>query len=246
MHGTPHTVADVMTRTVVAVLAGTVFKDLVKTMDRWRVSALPVVDGDHRVLGVVSEADLLPKEEFRDGDPDRYARLRRLSDLAKAGARTAEELMTAPAVTVRADEPLPCAARIMARCRVKRLPVVDADGVLKGVVSRSDLLKVFLRDDEDIANEVRHQVVAFLFPDPEEPIRVVARDGVVTLTGRVPDTSIVPVVARLVRAVEGVVDVDCALLGPPRRPDLDADLPEAPPTDDPAEERTVAPDGCSS
>ncbi|MFC8672790.1 CBS domain-containing protein [Streptomyces griseorubiginosus] len=246
MHGTPHTVADVMTRTVVAVLAGTVFKDLVKTMDRWRVSALPVVDGDHRVLGVVSEADLLPKEEFRDGDPDRYARLRRLSDLAKAGARTAEELMTAPAVTVRADETLAGAARIMARGRFKRLPVVDADGVLKGVVSRSDLLKVFLRDDEDIANEVRHQVVAFLFPDPEEPIRVVARDGVVTLTGRVRDTSIVPVAARLVRAVEGVVDVECALLGPPRRPDLDADLPEAPPTDDAAEDRKVAPDGRSS
>ena len=100
MHGTPHTVADVMTRTVVAVVGDTVFKDIVKAMGRWRVSALPVVDGGHRALGVVSEADLLPKEEFHDGDPDRYARLRRLSDLAKAGARTAEELMTAPAVTL--------------------------------------------------------------------------------------------------------------------------------------------------
>ncbi|MGC0343142.1 CBS domain-containing protein [Streptomyces sp. SLBN-8D4] len=154
--------------------------------------------------------------------------------------------MTAPAVTVRADETLARAARIMARGRVKRLPVVDADGVLEGVVSRSDLLKVFLRDDEDIASEVRHQVVAFLFPDPEEPIRVAAHDGVVTLTGLVRDTSIVPVAARLVRAVEGVVDVDCALLGAPRRPDLDPDLPEDRPTADAAEVRAVPSEGRSS
>ncbi|MFJ9012130.1 CBS domain-containing protein [Streptomyces canus] len=246
MHGTPHTVADVMTHTVVALVSDTEFKDIVKAMSRWRVSALPVVDGDHRVLGVVSEADLLPKEEFRDGDPDRYARLRRLSDLAKAGARTAEELMTAPAVTVRADETVAQAARTMARRRIKRLPVVDADGVLQGIVSRSDLLKVFLRNDEDIAEEVRHQVVAFLFPDPVEPVRVTVRDGVVTVTGRVPDTSVVPVAARLVRAVEGVVDVDCALLGAPRRPDLDPDLPDDTPAGDADRDRTVPSDGLSS
>jgi CBS domain-containing protein len=246
MHGTPHTVADVMTRKVVAVVGDTAFKDIVKAIGRWHVSALPVVDGDHRVLGVVSEADLLPKEEFRDGDPDRYARLRRLSDLAKAGARTAEELMTVPAVTVRADETLARAARIMARGKVKRLPVVDAEGVLEGIVSRSDLLKVFLRDDEDIAREVREQVVAFLFPDPEKPIRVVVHDGVVTLTGRVRDTSIVPVAARLVRAVEGVVDVDCALLGAPRMPDLGPDLPEPTPSGEAAEDRAVPSHGHSS
>ncbi|MFJ4201161.1 CBS domain-containing protein [Streptomyces sviceus] len=229
MPGTPHTVRDVMTRTVVALRSDTTFKDIVKAMERWRVSALPVVDGEHRVVGVVSEADLLPKEEFRDGDPDRYARLRRLSDLTKAGARLAEELMTAPALTVPADETLARAARTMARHRIKRLPVVDADGVLQGIVSRSDLLKVFLRDDEDIAREVRREVVAFLFPDPVEPIRVEVRDGVVTMTGRVRDTSIVPVAARLVRAVEGVVGVDCVLMGAPRMPDLDPDLPAVAP-----------------
>ncbi|MGK3943914.1 CBS domain-containing protein [Streptomyces caeruleatus] len=225
MSGTPYLVSDVMTRTVVALVCDTSFKDIVKAMGRWGISALPVVDREHRVVGVVSEADLLPKEEFRDGDPDRYARLRRLSDLSKVGARTAEELMTAPAVTARADETLAQAARTMALVKVKRLPVVDGDGVLQGVVSRSDLLKVFLRDDEDIALEVRREVVPLLFPDPVEPIRVEVRDGLVTLSGRVRDTTIVPVAVRLVRAVEGVVDVDCALLGPPRRPDLDPDLP---------------------
>lgn len=242
MYGTPHTVADVMTRTVVALVSDTEFKDIVKAMGRWHVSALPVVDGEHMVVGVVSEADLLPKEEFRDGDPDPYARLRRLSDLAKAGARTAEELMTAPAVTTRADATLAQAARTMARRRVKRLPVVDGDGVLLGIVSRSDLLKVFLREDEDIAREVRDQVAAFLFPDLTEPLRVSVRAGVVTVTGRVPDTSVVPVVARLVRAVEGVVDVDCQLLGAPRRPDLDPDLPDDSTAGDADRGRTVLSD----
>ncbi|MFE3035126.1 CBS domain-containing protein [Streptomyces canus] len=238
MSGTPHTVSDVMTRTVIALSSDTPFKDIVKAMERWKVSALPVVDGEHRVVGVVSESDLLPKEEFRDGDPDRYARLRRVPDLAKAGARVAEELMTAPAVTARADETLAGAARTMARFGVKRLPVLDADGVLQGIVSRSDLLKVFLRDDEEIAREVRSEVVALLFPDPVEPVEVEVRDGLVTLTGRVRDTSIVPVATRLVRAVEGVVDVDCALLGAPRRPNLDPDLPDVAPVGGAREDRT--------
>lgn len=226
MHGTPHIVSDVMTSTVVALGGGALFKDIVKTMQQWKVSALPVLDGEERVIGVVSEADLLPKEGFRDNDPDRYTQLHRLSDLVKAGAVTAQELMTAPAITVHPDATLAQAARIMARSRVKRLPVVDGRGVLKGVVSRSDLLKVFLRDDEDIAREVRRGVVDQLFPTPVEPIRVEVRDGVVTLTGRIRDTTLVPVAARLVRAVEGVVDVDFALAGPPRHPDLDPDLPD--------------------
>ncbi|MEU1473938.1 CBS domain-containing protein [Streptomyces sp. NPDC005760] len=219
MHGTPHIVNDVMTRTVVAVRRDAAFKDIVKAMQRWKVSALPVLDDGERVIGVVSEADLLPKEAFHDGDPDQYSELRRLSDLTKAGAVTAGELMTAPALTVHADATLARAARTMAQTRTKRLPVVDDQGVLKGIVSRSDLLKVFLRDDEDIADEIRREVVARLFPKVAEPIRVEMCDGVATLTGRIPDTALVPVATRLVRAVEGVVDVDCVLVGPPRRPD---------------------------
>ncbi|MEV0912536.1 CBS domain-containing protein [Streptomyces hokutonensis] len=221
MHSTPHIVSDVMTRTVVALGRAAGFKDIVKTMQQWKVSALPVLDDEGRVIGVVSEADLLPKEAFHDGDPDRYSELRRLSDLVKAGAVTAADLMTAPALTVHADATLARAARTMAQTRAKRLPVVDDQGLLKGIVSRSDLLKVFLREDKDIADEIRREVVAHLFPEQAETIRVEVRDGVATLTGRIPDTALVPVATRLVRAVEGVVDVDCALLGPPRRPDLE-------------------------
>ncbi|WP_329272209.1 CBS domain-containing protein [Streptomyces pseudovenezuelae] len=216
MHTSPHIVSDVMTRSVAAVGRGATFKDIVRTLQDRRVSALPVVDGGNKVVGVVSEADLLPKEEFRDSDPDRHTQLRRLSDLAKAGSVTAGELMTSPALTIRADATLALAAREMARARVKRLPVVDATGHLEGIVSRADLLKVFLRDDEDVAEEIRREVVSYLFPSPESAVLVEVRDGVVTLGGRVRDTSLVPVAARLVRAVEGVVDVEFALDGPNR------------------------------
>ncbi|MFF7274923.1 CBS domain-containing protein [Streptomyces griseorubiginosus] len=216
MHASPHIVSDVMTRSVAVVGRTTAFKDIVRTMQDRKVSAVPVVDDGNEVVGVVSEADLLPKEEFRDSDPDRYTQLRRLSDLAKAGSVTAGELMTSPALTVRANATLALAAREMARARVKRLPVVDETGHLEGIVSRADLLKVFLRDDEDIAEEVRREVVSYLFPSPASTVLVEVRDGVVTLGGRVHDTSLVPVAARLVRAVEGVVDVQFALDGPDR------------------------------
>ncbi|MEU3947925.1 CBS domain-containing protein [Streptomyces sp. NPDC029526] len=214
MHATPYTVSDVMTRSVASVGRDAAFKEIVRTMQERRVSALPVVADGGRVAGIVSEADLLPKEEFRDSDPDRHTQLRRLPDLAKAGALTAGELMSAPAVTVGADATLARAARIMARTGVKRLPVVDGTGALCGIVSRADLLKVFLREDEEIAAEVRREVLPALFrEDTGDSVRVTVREGVVTLGGRVRDTSLVPVAARLTRAVEGVVDVRFDLSG---------------------------------
>ncbi|MFD8259512.1 CBS domain-containing protein [Streptomyces griseoluteus] len=211
MTGTPHQVSDVMTRAVVAVSRHTLFKDIVERMDQWQVSALPVLEGDGRVIGVVSEADLLPKEEFRSGVPDRLTQIRRMPDLAKAGAVTAGELMTTPAVTVHADATVAAAARIMAVKRVKRLPVVTSEGLLDGVVSRGDLLKLFLRPDGDLANEIRRDVVDVLFPAPVEPVHIVVDEGVVTVTGRVGDAASIDVAARMMRGVEGVVGVDCRL-----------------------------------
>ncbi len=209
--GGPSRVGDVMTRAAVAVGRTALFKDIVARMERWDISALPVLEGDGRVVGVVSEADLLPKEEFRDSDPDRLTQRQRLGDLAKAGGLTAEDLMSTPAVTVHADATLAEAARIMALKRVKRLPVVTAEGVLEGVVSRGDLLKVFLRDDRELADEIRREVLDVLFPAPVEPLHVVVVDGVVTLTGKVTDGTRIPLALRMVRSVEGVVGVDCHL-----------------------------------
>ncbi|GAA1156341.1 CBS domain-containing protein [Streptomyces hebeiensis] len=226
MSRSPHRVRDVMTHRVVAVDRQAGFKEIVETMDGWRVSALPVLEGDGRVVGVVSEADLLPKEEYRDADPSRREQMNRLDDLRKAGSVTAEQLMSAPALTVRTDATLAQAARTLARGAVKRLPVVDGAGRLEGIVSRSDLLKVFLRTDEDIAEEVRGDVVGRLFPVSRAGITVTVTDGVVTLRGGIPDTALVPVVARLTRAVEGVVDVECELIGPLARK---ADRPAAGP-----------------
>jgi CBS domain-containing protein len=109
-------------------------------------------------------------------------------------------------VTVHADASLAEAARIMARRHVKRLPVVDAVGILQGVVSRGDLLKVFLRGDEEITEEIRHSVLSRL-PITTDSLTVTVAEGVVTLHGALPERTLVPVVARAVRAVEGVVDI---------------------------------------
>ncbi|MFG3270015.1 CBS domain-containing protein [Streptomyces luteogriseus] len=209
-----------MTRTVVALAAGANFKEIVRTVEGQRISALPVVDTRKRVVGVVSEADLLRKEEFRDSAPGRGPRARPPEGLEKAQALTAADLMTSPPVTVHPDATLARAARLMARRKVKRLPVVDDDGVLRGIVSRSDLLRVFLRPDHDIAREIRHEVLAGRLPDGIDSVRVEVNEGVVTLTGSVPDTSVVPLAVRLVRSVEGVVDVRPELTGPPHRPTL--------------------------
>ncbi|WP_143631792.1 CBS domain-containing protein, partial [Streptomyces thermovulgaris] len=130
----------------------------------------------------------------------------------------------APAVTVHPGAGLARAARLMAQRGVKRLPVVDDEGVLTGIVSRSDLLKVFLRSDEDIAEEVRRRLREARLPGLPGAIQVTVHEGVVTLAGRVQDASLTPLVLRLARSVEGVVDVRSALAGPPRRPLLEPDL----------------------
>ncbi|MFF8537951.1 CBS domain-containing protein [Streptomyces sp. SAS_267] len=216
MTGTPHIVSDVMTQTVVAVGRDAPFKEIVRTMEQWKVSAMPVLEGEGRVVGVVSEADLLPKEEFRDEEPGLSQQRERLSDAAKAGATRAAELMSTPAVTVHADATLAQAARIMAVRHIKRLPVVDDIGMLQGIVSRADLLKVFLRPDEDIEEEVRRTVVSYLFPGFSHAIHVSVREGVVILRGHIRDTSLISVAVRLVRAIEGVVDVEPRLTSEPK------------------------------
>ncbi|MGA5218397.1 CBS domain-containing protein [Streptomyces cinereoruber] len=206
------TVADVMTRRVVAVRPDAEFKEIVAAMERWKVTAVPVVDGEGRVVGVVSEGDLLFKEEFHDHRPGLLEQRDRLDATAKAGSRLARELMTSHPVTVGPGASLPRAARLMAVHRVKRLPVVDERGAVRGVVSRSDLLKVFLRPDADLAAEVRDEVVGRLFSAPGDRVDVRVDAGVVTLSGRIRDSALVPLAARTALGVEGVVDVRCALV----------------------------------
>lgn len=208
MPASRYTVSDVMTHTAVAIGREASYKEIVELMHQWKVSAVPVLEGEGRVVGVVSEADLLPKEEFRRTDPSLPGQL---EEASKAAGVLAEELMSSPAITVRPGAPVAEAARIMALRHIKRLPVVNALGMLEGVVSRSDLLKVFLRSDEELEEEIRQSVLAELIPDVNVDFAV--QDGVVTLRGPLRDRALVPLLARAIRAVEGVVDVRMELNG---------------------------------
>ena len=203
------TVQDVMTRTVVVVNGSAPFKDVVRLMQEYRVSALPVVDASERLVGIVSEGDLILKEDpYLEGEGHLLESRRRRTQRGKAQGLVAAQIMTAPAVTVQAATTLGEAARMMHRLNVKRLPVVDADGMVIGIVSRADLLKVFLRSDAEISEDVVDGIIRrTLWIDPST-IRVVVREGVVSLEGRLERRSLVPVLIGLVHAVEGVVGVD--------------------------------------
>ncbi|MFE5806094.1 CBS domain-containing protein [Streptomyces sp. NPDC056491] len=185
------TVDDVMTHAAVSIDRGTAFKDIVEALRMWNVSALPVLSEEGLVIGVVSEADLLPREQ----------------GAGTAGVTTAEQLMTRPAVTVTMDAAIPAAARLMARSHLKRLPVVDGDGRLTGVVSRGDLLKVYLRPDADIAAEIREMIVRQLVPRGSVEVHVHVANGVVYLNGSLPEPALEDTVVRAVGTVPGVVDV---------------------------------------
>ncbi|MER7467257.1 CBS domain-containing protein [Streptomyces sp. NPDC097981] len=177
MASTPYTVADVMTKKVVAVTRSAEFKEIVTAIERWKVTALPVIEGEGRVVGVVSEADHLPKEEFHEHRPGMIGQMRRLADASKAGSTCAEDLMTTPAVTVQPGAALPQAARLMAERHIKRLPAVDTGGPLKGIVSRADLLKVFLRSDDALAAEISHEAIEQLFPVSRKTVKVDVTHG---------------------------------------------------------------------
>lgn len=207
-----HRVSDVMTKSVVTVDRITPYKEIATLLTQHKVGSAPVLTLGRHVAGVVSEADLLVAADKHE----RAARLNpgglhlpRRQRSSAHGGLTAAELMTSPAVTIHPDATLPAAARLMNSHHLKRLPVVNPDGTLIGIVSRCDLLSVFLRPDEEIAGEVRDMLSQVLLTDPAA-ITVRVRNGIVTLTGQ-PGTSderdLIPVVLRLAWDIDGVVDV---------------------------------------
>jgi len=202
-------VADVMTVGAVSVQEDTPFKEIVDLLEAHEVNALPVVDAFDRVVGVVSSADLMAKIEFA-GDDDRvrlFEGRHTRQARGKAHATAAGELMNAPAVTITGAASLPAAARIMEAAGLKRLPVVDDLGRIIGMVTRRDLLKVFLRTDEDIHREILDAALAGLVGVDHARLRVAVDDGVVTLMGEVERASLIPAVIRQVERTDGVVDV---------------------------------------
>jgi CBS domain-containing protein len=207
------TVADVMTSPAITVPTTAGFKEIVTRLQEAGISAVPVLDEAGRLAGVVSEGDLLLKEE-REHLEERPRILQSPSTRAaraKAEGLTAGELMSSPALAVGPDTPIAEAARIMHEKRVKRLPVVDNEGSTVGVVSRADLLKVFARDDEDIRQEVvREVIVDALWIEPAT-LNVAVREGVVHVKGEVERKSEIRLLEKLIARVDGVVRVETEL-----------------------------------
>jgi CBS domain-containing protein len=199
------TVKDVMTNQVVAVRRDATFKEMAATLRRYRVSAFPVVDDHEKVIGVVSEADLLARDAL--ADPGVLDGLLHHKEARKAEGLTAGDLMTHPAVTVRPDDSVEHAARLMYALRIKRLPVVNAGGDLVGLVARSDLLAVYDRSDEEIRTEVLDRVIVREFLEDPRQFSVTVTDGVVTLQGSPETTALGRNIVRKVRHVAGVVAV---------------------------------------
>jgi CBS domain-containing protein len=201
-------VDDVMTTAVVTVSRTASYRELVDLLVKHRFSAVPVVDAFQRVTGVVSEADLLRKIEYAgETEPRLFDGRRRRSDRRKGSGRTAADLMSSPPVTVLSGTSIASAARAMDSEQVKRLPVVDDLGRLVGIVSRSDLLKVHLRPDDEIRADVESGVLRPYLSGETSGVRVEVAEGVVTLTGKVDRWSTTDIADRLVSQVAGVVDV---------------------------------------
>ncbi len=208
-------VRDVMTTKVVSVARHASYRQVAELLTGHHVTALPVVTPEGLVVGVVSEADLLRKQERHENAERRPGWQFRPAARTKSEARTAEGLMTSPAVTIGPDTLLGTAARVMSDHHVKRLPVVDAHGNLMGIVSRTDLLRVFLRPDAEIAAEATDVLTRILLADPRA-VRVTASRGVLTLTGRLDSELEVAAAVRLTEAIDGVVAVNSTLYtGPP-------------------------------
>jgi CBS domain-containing protein len=208
------TVQDIMTTRVIWVKKDATFREMAVALREYRVSAFPVVDDDHKVIGVVSEADLLTKEAL-DDEPGVLAGLLHRRDQAKARGVTAGDLMTATVVAVRPQDTVEHAARLMYDRRVKRLPVTDADGRLAGIVSRADVLSVFDRTDGEIRKEITDDVLLGEFLVDPADFSVTVKDGIVTLGGRPETSETGHEIVRRVRHLQGVVAVRDRLDYPP-------------------------------
>jgi CBS domain-containing protein len=207
-------VSDMMTPSVVTADRFTPYQEIDRLLTERRISGVPVLEEGRIVVGVVSEADLLAAED----ETARQSRLssalgrRRLLRRKPHVSLTAETLMTAPAITIAPDAAIPAAVRLMNTHHVRRLPVVNDDGELLGIVSRRDLLSIFLRPDDDIAHDARQVLSGLPLADPGDVI-VAVRHGVVTLTGTIwpePDSDRDPLLLtlQLIWDLDGVVDVE--------------------------------------
>ncbi|MER5916766.1 CBS domain-containing protein [Streptomyces sp. NPDC001982] len=201
-------VREVMSVPAVSVRGDTPFLELARTLSREHVSAVPVVDAEDHVIGVVSESDLLAKVAVMSTPhrPGPLARLREHRLYEKSRGETAATLMTYPAISVHPGDPVTDAAWTAARSRLRRLPVVDHLGRLVGVVNRLDLLRSLVRDDAEIKEEIESRILRkHLLLDPAA-FRVQVENGVVTVAGQL-DVDLIPKLLESIREIEDVVEV---------------------------------------
>jgi CBS-domain-containing membrane protein len=207
----PHhrTVSDVMTRHVHVASPLTPFKLLVRLMEENRVSAIPIVDQQGFPIGMVSGTDLLLKQKGPESASSRnlFDVRKHRQETAKSAGTVAAEVMTSPAVTVKADISLSRAASLMQERKVRRLVVVDERGRIAGIVSRSDVLQVFLRTDEDLREEIAGHLIPALLLSSNDSLGVEVRDNVATLSGELDRKSDADILTRLTRGLDGVVSV---------------------------------------
>lgn len=214
-------VCELMTTNVITVSGDAPFKDVVEKLMIHDISAVPVVDERQRLLGVVTEADLMSKEAHT---PMHRAAILRLGPsgrwLRKAEGRTARDLMTPDPVTASPGESLRNAARRMMRTNVKRLPVVE-DGRLVGILSRHDVLDVFDRSDASLRTAIENALLDLVFlRPPHAQTTVDVRDGIVTIAGTVRFTSDAMVAGNVAASVEGVVGIDNRLTARHTEPEI--------------------------
>ena len=203
-------IRQLMSRDVVTVTPGTTLKEVARVLTRHGISGVPVVDAAGTVVGVVSEADVLVKERGPQGRPAaRFAWFgegRDPATEAKVAARTAAEAMTSPALTIGPERPASTAARLMVERGINRLPVVQ-DGRLLGIVTRADLVRAFTRSDDELAKEIRADVVERAMWLSRDQVDVTVVDGEVALAGSVETRVDAEVLELLAARVPGVVAV---------------------------------------
>jgi CBS domain-containing protein len=208
------TVQEIMTNRVIWVKKDATFRDMATALREHRVSAFPVVDDDGKVIGVVSEADMLIKEAL-DDEPGVISGILHHRDQVKSRGVTAGDLMTTAVVAVRPGDTVEHAAKLMYDRKVKRLPVTDENGHLVGIISRADVLSVFDRTDSAIAHEITRDVILGEFLVDQSAIQVTVVDGIVTLAGRPETNETGHEIVWRVRHVQGVVAVRDRLDYPP-------------------------------
>jgi len=204
-------VIDLMTTEVVTIGPDETIKEAARVMVTERVSGLPVIDAEERLIGILTEADFLEQELDKDGGGGGLLGAVFGPATRQPDAVTVREVMSSNPITIASDATLSEAARVMATNSVKRLPIIEADGNVVGVLSRADIVAAFARPDELIDDEIREDIAKrVLFVDPES-LDISVNDGIVALGGELPTKTDARILEELCRRLEGVVSVDSSL-----------------------------------